>query len=480
MMAQTKLAAKGVAFAPPTLSVGGLDFANPWNHGFAVVYQTLLKNLHGPNAFFKTRFSYPSPVFRGVYLWDTAFISQVWKPWDTVTAMEVNQAVWDHAAADGRLPHFVSAYARSEYTQPALMAWSVWENYLWSGDQDHLAAAYPALKAYNEWLYAHRRLPNGLFFWVHPYESGIDNSPRFSSADESEVVDMASLVAVDLCSYMVRQNETLASMAEVLGRDGDRKRFLAQAREIKRLMNDLLWDPETGFYYDLDTASCQLVKIRTIASLFPLFAGVPDPGRGRIIRDHIMEPAQFNTPFPLPSVARDEPAFAKDCWRGPVWINTAYLVILGLERYGFHPEAAELSWKLVDGVFQAFARTGKLVEFYDPDRFDFQELNRKKGNLYKLLTLGNKPQPDFVGWTGLVNTIIIEHLVGFRKVPGRRWLAPRFPAGAAGATFCLTLPAEDLSITLMVMTGGGVKGHVITPEGRRDFELQAGEEWELP
>jgi glycogen debranching enzyme len=465
------LAKKSVAAPSPSFAVsGGREIGSYWETGFEAVNQTLLKNLHRPNSHFKTRFAYPSPMFRGVYLWDTAFIAQVWKPWDPATAQDVNRAVLDHAR-NGRLQHYSSQWSRSDYTQPPVMAWSVWETYLWSGDLDYLARAYPVLKAYNRWLYDNRRLPCGLFHWIHSYESGIDNSPRFGSADESYMVDMPGLAAIDINSYLVRQNETLSKMALELGIPEEAETCSRRAHQLRELINNMMWDEETGYYYDLDTKSRKLNKIRTIASLFPLFAGVPDKDRAAVIRDHVMNPAEFNTKMPLPSVARDDPHFEKDCWRGPVWLNTAYMVIVGLERYGWYDEAAGLSWNLVDGVYRTYENTGRLVEFYDPDRYDFKELHRKKGNLYKQITLGGKPRPNFVGWTGLSNTILIQHLIGFDVNRGSMSIRPCFPDSAAGAAFSLELPGQAVTIDINVLDGARTKGVVRIDNRAREFEL---------
>jgi len=470
---------KEVSAPPPSLAAEGPVLDEYWESGFEDVYKTLLKNLHGPNAFFDTRYSYPSPTFRGVYLWDTAFTSQVWKIWDVDTAQEVNRAVLEGAAADGRLPHFRGVYGGSDYTQPPVITWSVWQNYLWSGDRESLARDYAVLKDYNEWLYKSRRHQSGLFVWIHPYESGIDNSPRFGSADESRVVDMANLAAVDLNSYVALQDRILARMASELGHMDEEEKYLARAMEQKKLINRKLWDPETGFYYDRDMNTDKLVKIKTIASFFPLFAMAPDREMAKQVRDHAMDREEFNTGIPLPSVSRDDPTFEKDCWRGPVWINTAYMAICGLENYGFYEEASVLSFKLVDGVYKVRKNTGDLVEFYDPDGFDFAELHRKKGNLYKQITLGGKPRPNFVGWTGLVNTLVVEHLMGYHKVPGQVWLQPRFPDMAAGAGLTVRIPAEDTVIKINVMGRGRTTGKVIREGKSIAFDLDFGEKLEL-
>ncbi len=470
---------KDVLAPAPSLAIDpGREESRYWGKGFEDVNKTLLMNLNMPNKYFDTRYAWPAPTFRSAYLWDTAFIAQVWKPWDAAVAQDVNRAVIDHADG-GRLPHFANPHDKSDYTQPPVMTWSVWENYLWSGDSRYLARVYPALKDYNRWYYENRRLDNGLFYWIHSYESGIDNSPRFSSRDEKVKKDLTAIAAIDVNSYIVRQDETLALMARELGRDAEAEDFTAKAAELAALVNEMNWDEATGYYYDLDLASGELVKIRTIASLFPLFAGIPDKERARIIRGHIMDPAEFNAPFPVPSTALDDPTFEKDCWRGPVWINTAYMAIVGLERYGYKEDAAVLSYKVVDGVYKTYDNTGKFVEFYDPERHDLKELSRKKGNLYKLLQNGNKPKPQFVGWTGLANTLLIERLIGFKKDRGQRRLEPSFPEAASGLSGHLTLPIENIEIEFQVEPDGGMKVKLITEDGEREKIIPRGERVEI-
>ena len=468
--------AKKVSFPSPSLiRLDDSAAAAEWDKGFAAVYKTLLKNLHMPNRNFKTRYAYPSPIFLGVYLWDSSFIAQVWTPWDYRTSQDVLNAVLDNAAPDGRLKHYVSPYDKSDLTQPPVIAWSVWKTYEWGADREFLARSYPVLKRYNEWLYRSRRLPNGLFYWKHPYESGIDNSPRFVTADEKPVLNIEHLAAVDLNSYILLQNRILRDMARELELPNETCDFDLKATLLKDLINRKLWDEETGMYYDLDTDTGKLVKIKTIASLIPLFGYVPDSARAQRLRDHAMNPAEFNTWMPMPSVARNDPAFEKDCWRGPVWINTAYMAITGLRNYGFEAEATELTWKLVDGGYKNYALTKKLVEFYDPDQPGFKQLHRKHGNLYKQLTLGDKPKPNFVGWTGLVNTIIIQDLIGYKKANDKKIIDPRFPDSAAGTSFKLTLPSEGVTIELRVKQGGATQGKVTTASRTREFSLERGQ-----
>lgn len=472
------LAAKAVAHPPPALHVSGppAEVAH-WDEGFAAVYATLFLNLQMPNVLSAVRYAHPAPAFPGVYLWDSAFIAQVWKPWDLAVARDVNRAVIDLRDGD-RLQHVVADLAQSAFTQPPVLAWSIAA--LHGGRVDaaalhYLRHVYEPLVAYNRWLYRQRRLAGGLFCWMHPYESGIDNAPRFSSRDERVLADTRPLAAPDLSAYVVLQNEALAEIAATLGREADAARFHEQAEALRARMNAYLWHEADGLYYDRHVHTGAFVRAKTIASLLPLWAGVPDAARAARLRDHLLDPAAFNTRLPLPSVARDDPAFEKDMWRGPVWINTAYAVILGLERYGYRHEAADLAFRLCEGVYRTYAEGRRLYEFYDPERHDTAELHRKRGNRWKRLTLGTKPRPEFVGWTGLVNTLVVEHLVGFRWEGGRRVLRPQFPPQAEGLGFSVRLPAEDLAISLEVCKDQRTRGTARSPAGVRAFEVAFGE-----
>jgi glycogen debranching enzyme len=72
---------------------------------------------------------------------------------------------------------------------------------------------------------------------------------------------------------------------------------------------------------------------------------------------------------PAPSVALGEPSFSlqerfdglRRYWRGPTWINSAWLLWRGLVRLGYEEEAATLARAITETV----SREG-LREFYDP------------------------------------------------------------------------------------------------------------------
>jgi glycogen debranching enzyme len=130
---------------------------------------------------------------------------------------------------------------------------------------------------------------------------------------------------------------------------------------------DKCWDDRRGLFWDLAGRDEQPIKISTWASLAPLaLPDLPDEIGGRLIEEHLLDDRRIRAPYGIPSVSRDEPTFHPRfhlwrCWRGPSWMNTAYLLVPGLRRHG-HDEEAD---RIVAAMGEAVLRSG-LREYYDP------------------------------------------------------------------------------------------------------------------
>ncbi|HVY97039.1 MAG TPA: hypothetical protein VHA54_08785 [Solirubrobacterales bacterium] len=281
---------------------------------------------------------------------------------------------WRRPVSWERLPFYnvVSRRAlQTETIQPPLLAWA-WR--LAVGDP----AAEPRIGAQADWLAANRDLEgDGLLWIVQPDESGLDASPKFEAVwgwRANGRIGFPLLVARNrrfgfdarrlraaghpvLCEALVN---TLWSLSlQALGRPSATPALVAR-----------LWDERRELFVDEAQPGGIRPAVVTWSSLAPLaLPDLPEEIGRRLIEEHLLNPAEFLTPVAPPSVAASEPSYEpgggrgpiRRYWRGPTWVNSAWLVWLGMRRLGYEEEAR----RLAEGLFAAVAREG-LREYYDP------------------------------------------------------------------------------------------------------------------
>jgi len=116
------------------------------------------------------------------------------------------------------------------------------------------------------------------------------------------------------------------------------------------------WDPDRGLFWDLAAVAERPLRVNTISSLLPLV--LPELDRGvvtRLVEEHLLNPREYALPFPVPSVAADEPAFDPGeprgfIWRGPTWVNTNWFLVRGLRAHGYAEAADHIVAKTVELV----------------------------------------------------------------------------------------------------------------------------------
>ncbi len=164
-------------------------------------------------------------------------------------------------------------------------------------------------------------------------------------------------MARSLCEVLVN---TLWSLSlQALGR-----------RSATPALVDRLWDERRGLFLDEVQPGGARPGVLTWAALAPLaLPDLPEEIGRRLVEEHLLEPREFLTAVAPPSVAASEPSYepgggrgpVRRYWRGPTWVNSAWLVWLGLRRLGYEDEAA----RMARGLIGAVEREG-LREYYDP------------------------------------------------------------------------------------------------------------------
>jgi hypothetical protein len=339
-----------------------------------------------------TRYAYtrPSPGrYPWQWYWDSCFAAIVWRRFEPAKArVELESLLaaqrpngfightifWDRPVSLPRLA-FYNVASRSafqtETIQPPLLAWA-WR--IAVGDP----AAQPRIGAQIDWLAANRDLEgDGLLWIVQPDESGLDASPKFEP-----IWGWHSNGRIGF-PLLVRRNRKLGFNARRLRERGHPVLCEALVNTMWSLslqalgrpsatpaLVERLWDEPRGLFVDEAQPGAIRPEPVTWASLAPLaLPDLPEEIGRRLIEEHLLNEREFLTPVAPPSVAACEPGYEPDggrgpirrYWRGPTWVNSAWMAWLGLRRLGYEDEAR----RLADNLIATVEREG-LREYYNP------------------------------------------------------------------------------------------------------------------
>ncbi len=333
----------------------------------AKCYSIMKSQIYSPTGRFTRRWTTPDRLpHRHLWLWDSVFHTFGNVYIDPDLASDSLFSVLDGQREDGFVPHMILPDRESDVTQPPVLAWGFWHLYEQTGDADILMRAWEALRAYLAWNEAHRKgSVDGLFSWyVDPNdpncrcgESGMDNSPRFDGERR--------LNCVDFSCFMANEMRYMEKIAAVLGQQDTAAAYARRYREIAAAIEENLYDEKDGRYYDRGIESGELVKVAAVSGFLPLFAGVVSREHAVVLLTDLYDPATFGTVLGVPSVAVSDATFGSDMWRGPVWINYNYMVIVGLREYGYAAEAEALRRATLSTIETWYWRDGTVYEFYD-------------------------------------------------------------------------------------------------------------------
>jgi Mannosylglycerate hydrolase MGH1-like glycoside hydrolase domain len=110
--------------------------------------------------------------------------------------------------------------------------------------------------------------------------------------------------------------------------------------------------------------------VETWAALAPLaLPDLPESIGRRLADEHLLDRERFWLPVAPPSVSAAEPTFEpgngrspfRRYWRGPTWVNAAWLLWIGMNRLGYSDQAA----RMAEALTQTIRREG-LREYYHP------------------------------------------------------------------------------------------------------------------
>jgi len=254
---------------------------------------------------------------------------------------------------------------------------------------DAIVDLYPRLARWHRWLRTARDPDGtGLITILHPWESGLDNSPRWdrplSAIDPGEDRDgdlprpdltyvadpnerptnaeyrryrylVERLVAVDhdqdkalaehpfrvadvwFSAILAAADDVLAELAAIAGHPGAAEAHRSDAQRTRAAL-DAAWDADLLACLDQDRVTGRPIRSDTIGGFAPLIAGC-SIDRAAVLIDRLLGPTYAGAdglawPLPLTTATTDTRFDRKGYWRGPQWPPMTWLLWWGLRRAG--------------------------------------------------------------------------------------------------------------------------------------------------
>jgi Trehalase len=363
--------------------------------------------------------------------WDSAFVAMGWATFDEARGFaEVDRLLegqWD----DGMVPQIVFHAPSDDYfpgplvwgvahtpptsgiTQPPVLATAVRRMLDASRDraaaEARVAAIYSRLHASHRW-WQRARDPalSGLVTVLHPWETGMDNSPAWDAAlarvptdtvtpvqrrdtghvdasmrpraaeyqrfihlvdlfrgvgwrpDRMLAVSPFRIADIATNAILLRAERDLLALAQRYAPAGEATEIGDRVARMETAIARL-WSAHHGLFLSLDQTSGAAIEVATSGGLLPLYAGAANATQAQTMAATLQRWAG-QVRHLVPSTAPDEARFdALRYWRGPVWAVVNWMIADGLAAAG---EAA-LADTLRTATHGLIAAAG-FSEYFDP------------------------------------------------------------------------------------------------------------------
>lgn len=337
--------------------------------------------------------------------------------------------------ADGRLPGSIRCGAdgrvepQFDKFQGFCFPWPALNLYYLAGrSREYLLALKRCLEGFDAYLHRTRDVSGtGCLSSFCVYDTGEDHAVRFGGApvycttDEPPVgCDVVPMVSMDITSFSYAARDTLSQISTLLG-DGQADKWRALARETADALRRCLWDEARGACFDRDKDGNVLPQLIHNSLRCMYWGSFSQEMANRFVNEHLLNPREFWTPLPLPSVAACDPDFRnapENNWSGQCEGLTYQRAILALERYGFEPVVTRLGRRLMRAVIEG--------GYVFPQQFDpFTGAPSLVSTLtHEPLVPGSgDPVQDAYGPTILAVLEYLTHLWGIDVQMGQVWFS---------------------------------------------------------
>ena len=204
------------------------------------------------------------------------------------------------------------------------------------------------------------------------FDTGEDNAARYQDAPNAwtrdvppEGCSVVPIASMDIMSYSYACRRASAEISEILHDEDSTKRYAKCAKEIAEKIRSYLWSDQKGALFDRDNRHRVMPVLlhNTLRAMY--WHSISDEMASRFISEHLLNPNEFWTKMPLPSVSVSDPLFrnvSTNDWSGQCESLTYQRAIRALENYGRYELIPQLGQKL----FAAIGDSCRFVQQFDP------------------------------------------------------------------------------------------------------------------
>ncbi len=234
--------------------------------------------------------------------------------------------------------------------------------YYWIGKNDeYLKFLLDTLIRFDDYLWKTRDSDGDgcLELWCR-WDTGEDNSTRMEGAPNAwgeeyppEGRGKVPFESMDIMAYSYDGRKTVSEIYGILGDETNSRLWEAKAEAVAAKIREYLWIEEKNACFDRDFNN-EFMDVLIHNNLRLMYHGAfTQDMADRFVKNHLLNPEEFWTPMPLPSIAVNESLFRnnkKNDWSGQPEGLTYQRAIRALENYGYFDIIPKLGHKLCDAI----------------------------------------------------------------------------------------------------------------------------------
>jgi alpha,alpha-trehalase len=245
-----------------------------------------------------------------------------------------------------------------------------------------------AVGEYNKSLYYDQKLNilTPLFYVADRTvrESGFDITAKYGPFGAS----ILDYVSVDLNVLLYQMEKQTGQIYTILGNKDAAVIWSARANKRSKLINQYLWDPALGYYFDYNIKTKHVRNYIFATTFYPLWAGIASKEQASIIIKNL--PVLLAEGGIVSSIYTTQVQ-----WDAPFgWAPFQYFAVNGLLQYGYNDLAKDVAKRFIKTVTDTFQQTHLIFEKYDVENISMHTSDK--------VSYGYNTNEIGFGWTNAV------------------------------------------------------------------------------